>query len=68
MFLAHPLALTELTRDASGLSRFLIFFRSQWIAVLVRVKQVSSPAFFPPFCELSKILQHRVSILWSDAL
>lgn len=71
MFLAYPLLkieLTELTRDANGHSWFLIFFKSQWIVVLVRVKRVSSPAFFPPFCELSKILQHRVSLLWSEAL
>lgn len=70
IFLAHPLfkmKLAELTRDVSGQSWFLIFFKSQWIMVLVRVKRFSSPAFFPPFCELSKILRHRVYILWSEA-
>lgn len=65
MFLAHLLLkieLTEVTGDASGQSWFLIFFKSQWIMVLVRVKRVFSPAFLPPFCELSKILQNRVYI------
>lgn len=59
----HKIELTELTRDASGQSCFLIFFfKSQWIMVLVRVKGVSSPAFLPPLCELSKILQNKVYI------
>lgn len=71
MFLAHPqlkIKLTEVNRDVSGQSWFLTFFKSQWIIVLVKSKWISSPAFFPLFCELSKILLHRVSILWSDAL